>query len=86
MIGKTTPQLSRVRQTLLDKGLIEAVGQGRLRFTMPGFAEFLRQQAEAPWYGPQLATGTMTVEQLPHRPPRALPGPEDQPPGPGPLR
>jgi hypothetical protein len=50
--GRTTPQLSAARQSLLDKGLIESVGHGRLRFTMPGFAEFVRDHAAVPWYGP----------------------------------
>lgn len=49
---RTTPQLSSARQSLIDKGLVEPVGHGRLRFTMPGFAEFVRDHAGVPWYGP----------------------------------
>jgi len=40
--GRTTPQWSLARRSLIDKGLIEAAGRGRLRFTMPTFAEFVR--------------------------------------------
>jgi hypothetical protein len=57
VLGKTTPQLSTARKALIDKGLIESTGTGLLRFTMPGFAEFVRQHVDAPWYGPQIADG-----------------------------
>jgi hypothetical protein len=56
VIGRTTPQLSSARQGLFDKGLAEAAGHGRLRFTMPGFAEFVRTQTDTPWYRPSGAT------------------------------
>ncbi|MCL2780536.1 MAG: hypothetical protein FWD74_03425, partial [Actinomycetia bacterium] len=65
LLGKTTPQLSQVRRTLLEKGLVETVARGELRFTMPGFAEFVLSQVDVPWLGPRLAAGTTTVEQLP---------------------
>lgn len=42
--GRSTPQLSTTRQSLLDKGLIEAAGFGRLRFTTPGFDDFVLRQ------------------------------------------
>lgn len=64
LTGKTTPQWSTVRKALIDKGLIASVSQGRLRFTMPGFAEFVRQLTEMPWYGPRLTDGSVTVAQL----------------------
>ncbi|MDT2006712.1 hypothetical protein FXW78_22705 [Rhodococcus opacus] len=35
------------RQSLIDKGLVEAAGRGRLRFTMPGFASFVTTLAGA---------------------------------------
>lgn len=44
LLGRTTPQLSSTRKALIDKGLIESAGTGMLRFTMPGFAEFLLDQ------------------------------------------
>lgn len=50
--GRTTPQLSPARQSLIDKGLVESVAHGRLRFTMPGFAEFVRDHVGVPWFGP----------------------------------
>lgn len=73
MTGRTTPQLSTARKALIDKGLIEATGQGRLRFTMPGFAEFVRDQVDVPWYGAKLQAGTLHTEQLPETP-RQPPG------------
>ncbi len=47
LLGKTTPQLSTARKALIDKGLIESVGTGQLRFTMPGFAAFVRTPVDA---------------------------------------
>lgn len=44
--GRTTPQLSMVRKSLIDKGLIETAGKGRWQFTMPGFASFIRDQID----------------------------------------
>lgn len=52
IIGRTTPQLSPARQALIDKGLVETAGHGRLKFTMPGFADFVRAQTGVPWCGP----------------------------------
>lgn len=39
-LGRTTTQLGYVRTRLLDKGLIQAAGWGRVAFSFPGFAEF----------------------------------------------
>ena len=44
-IGRTTQQLSSVRQSLIDKGLIEASDFGRIRFTTPGFGEYVLLRA-----------------------------------------
>jgi hypothetical protein len=74
--GRTSPQLSSARHALLDKGLVEATGHGRLRFTMPGFAEFVRAQADVVWYGPAPAAALLA------RPPRELPPGPPAPPGP----
>ena len=52
LLGTTTPQLSRVRKALIDRGLIESPGTGMLRFTMPGFAAYVLAQADAPRLGP----------------------------------
>ncbi len=38
----TSDALSRPRQQLIDRGLIEPAGHGRLQFTVPGFASYLR--------------------------------------------
>lgn len=37
-LGVATTAVSRPRQQLIDGGYIEAVGRGKLRFTIPGFA------------------------------------------------
>lgn len=44
-LGVTTEALSRPRQELIDRGLIEPAGHGQLLFTVPGFAEYLRAAA-----------------------------------------
>lgn len=49
---RTTPQLSSARRSLLDKGLVESAGFARLKFSMPGFAEFVRDVADVDWIGP----------------------------------
>lgn len=45
-LGATTRSLSVTRQRLLDKGLIDANKHGHLSFTVPGFSEFVIDQAE----------------------------------------
>ncbi len=40
-----TTSISRVRQELIDRGLIEPAGRGKLRFTIPGFGTYLRDDA-----------------------------------------
>lgn len=44
-LGVQARQWSMARQSLIDKGMIEPVGRGRLRFTMPGFAAFVEKVA-----------------------------------------
>lgn len=43
-MGRDTRAISMPRDRLLDKGIIEAAGRGRLRFTLPGFADYVRGQ------------------------------------------
>ncbi|WP_394217040.1 AAA family ATPase [Brachybacterium vulturis] len=38
-LGVTSGSLGTVRQSLLDKGIVQIAGHGRLSFTAPGFAE-----------------------------------------------
>jgi hypothetical protein len=63
--------VSSARQGLLDKGLVEAAGHGRLKFTMPGFAEFVRTQTDTPWDG---LSGAITHATLPPTNRREPPG------------
>jgi hypothetical protein len=43
-LGVSTTYLSVQRRRLLDKGLIETAGRGRLQFTTPGFAAFIQAE------------------------------------------
>ncbi|MGH3424323.1 MAG: AAA family ATPase, partial [Nocardioidaceae bacterium] len=43
-LGVDTRELSVQRRDLIDKGLIEAAGYGRLRFSTPGFAAFITEE------------------------------------------
>jgi Mn-dependent DtxR family transcriptional regulator len=42
-LGVATEELSVARARLLDKGLVEAAGHGLLTFTIPGFAQYVRE-------------------------------------------
>ncbi|MFX0538415.1 AAA family ATPase [Ornithinimicrobium sp. Y1847] len=42
-LGVSTSSISRTRGSLIDKGVIAAVGHGTLDFTLPGFADFVRE-------------------------------------------
>jgi hypothetical protein len=44
-LGASSDELSVPRARLIDKGLIEVAGHGRLEFTIPGFAEYVRARA-----------------------------------------
>lgn len=43
----TTEGLSMVRRNLIIKGIVEEAGYGRLRFTIPGFEEFVLRRAQS---------------------------------------
>ena len=62
--GRSTPQWSRVRGALIDKGLVESAGTGTLRFTMPGFAEFARERVDAAWLWDDIRAGVVLEPQL----------------------
>lgn len=52
-LGRTTSQLSYIRTRLLDKGLIQPSGHGRVAFSLPGFEHFVTEEtAEQPWLPP----------------------------------
>ena len=44
-LGVATTTLSTPRQSLINKGVIEEAGRGLLRFTVPGFGEFVRRRS-----------------------------------------
>ena len=44
-MGVGTNEISVARRSLLDKGLIEVAARGMLRFTVPGFAAFVRSES-----------------------------------------
>lgn len=41
-MGVATEALGMPRRSLMDKGLVEVAGHGHLRFTVPGFREYIR--------------------------------------------
>ena len=43
-LGVGTEALGMTRRSLISKGIIEEAGRGLLRFTVPGFADFVRRQ------------------------------------------
>ncbi len=45
-MGVGTEALGMARRSLMDKGLIEVAGHGLLRFTVPGFREYVREAAD----------------------------------------
>ena len=46
-MGRTSRAVSMPRDRLLDKGIIEPAGHGRLRFTLPGFTDYVRTQGSS---------------------------------------
>lgn len=82
--GRSTPQWSLARRSLIDKGLIESTGRGTLRFTMPSFAEFVREITGIDHLGPGLPAAAtppaLPGTATPRRPPPA--GPNSQTPQP----
>jgi len=45
-LGQDSRSISVPRERLIDKGVIEPVGHGLVRFTLPGFAAYVRERAE----------------------------------------
>jgi hypothetical protein len=45
-LGQDTHAISVPRERLIEKGVIEPVGHGLVRFTLPGFAQYVRERAE----------------------------------------
>ncbi|HNM86266.1 MAG: AAA family ATPase [Mycobacterium sp.] len=46
-MGVPSTAISMARQSLMDKGLIEATSHGRMRFTAPGLAQYIRDYVAA---------------------------------------
>lgn len=42
----TTTAISMARRSLMDKSLIEPDGYDQLRFTTPGFSDFIRKDTD----------------------------------------
>lgn len=47
LMGRDSRAISVPRERLIDKGVIEPVGHGLVRFTLPGFGDFVRRLDEA---------------------------------------
>lgn len=47
ILGRESRSLSDVRTRLIDRGIVESAGRGMLRFTIPGFADYLRDEDHA---------------------------------------
>ncbi|WP_283633690.1 ATP-binding protein [Mycolicibacterium poriferae] len=45
-LGTRSTAISMARQSLMDKGLIEQSARGSMRFTAPGFAQYIRDYAD----------------------------------------
>lgn len=45
-MGVSTEALGMARRSLMDKGLVEVAGHGLLRFTVPGFREYVRETVD----------------------------------------
>ena len=45
-LGVDTTALSMARQSLLDKGILDAPAHGRLAFSVPGFGRYVRSLTE----------------------------------------
>ncbi len=71
-LGKSTPALSRVRQELIERGML-SVNHGALIFTVPGMADYIRTQAQAAGTAPRAALRNPTATRPPSRtqPPRS---------------
>jgi hypothetical protein len=52
-------------QEAAAQGLVESAGTGKLRFTMPGFAEFVRSRVDASWLWDEIRAGVpLQVQQF----------------------
>lgn len=72
-LGLDTKDVSVTRQSLLAKGVIEAPARGELRFTLPGFAEFIRDD-QASRGARHRASGPAALPSDPHPAGPAIPG------------
>lgn len=75
-MGVPSEHLSVPRDRLIDKGIIEQAGRGLLRFTLPGFGDYVAAQADQ--------GRDLRVTASPRRAPGpAIDGPDPQHPAPG---
>jgi MoxR-like ATPase len=47
VLGVSSDDLSVPRSRLIDKGLVDAAGHGRLQFTIPGFGQYVRSRIDS---------------------------------------
>ena len=64
-----TRQWSMARRALIDKGIVESVGRGLLRFTMPGFASFVVARVDDGEHVGASGLGSRPARRIPELPP-----------------
>ena len=64
-----TRRWSMARQALIDKGIVESVGRGLLRFTMPGFASFVVARVDDGEHVGTPALGSRPARRISQLPP-----------------
>jgi hypothetical protein len=64
LTGRTTPQLSTARKSLIDKGIIEPAGHARLRFSIAGFGDYVLDRVGLEWAGPAALDAEGLVPRL----------------------
>lgn len=76
-LGVDSDAIGMHRRSLISKGIIEAPGHGTLRFTIPGFAAYVRSLDNRP--APTSSRAVSDVPAATARPSRSLPKPPSSP-------
>lgn len=72
-LGVDTESLGMTRRSLISKGIIEAPRRGILRFTIPGFADWVRAQDSLGSHQAAALQPNTSADNRPHDPPGAEP-------------